>query len=362
MHKIYLAWMMVVAVLMFTPLVLAQQGNTSSATGAADESSDSVADETEENSGAERQRQPIPDDAELGLMRRSIIIVDDAQAAASERFGNFMGQVDGFFSRAGTNDDAVSNESWARIRLDGVRANGEDFEFDPSFKLRAVLPRTERKLKLLISTEDDENQDTGDGQQAPAGSNQNASLALRFIRSARENSDVNVDVGVRQRDGDVQYFGRLNTRYTFEAGDDWTVNVGNSYYHYSKSGFEDRLSFDFRRRFFDRDNLFFRTYTDFYWEKGKKGALIGHTTGLYWQLGRRRSLALEGLASYHTALNPEVTDRFNGHEFRIRWRHNVWRPWLFYEVWPSVAWPSITRYSRANGILVRIEVVIGQKS
>lgn len=362
MHKKSSLWITAAALFMCFSSVLAQQDNSSTDTTAADESPDIAADDEGSETGAGGQRLPIPDDAELGLVRRSIVIVDDAQAAASERFGNFMGQVDGFFSRAGTNDDAVSNESWARIRLDGVRANNEDFEVDPSFKLRAVLPRTERKLKLLISTEDDESQDAVDGQQAPAGGNQNASLALRFIRSARANSDINIDVGVRQRDGDVQYFGRLNTRYSLDAGDDWAVNVGNSYYHYSKSGFENRLSFDFRRRFFDRDNLFFRTYTDFFWEKGEKGALIGHTTGLYWQMSRGRSLALEGLASYHTALNPGVTDRFNGHEFRIRWRQNIWRPWFFYEVWPSVAWPSITRYRQANGILVRVEIVIGQKS
>lgn len=358
MHKRCSLWLVAVAMLVCAPFSVAQQDSPSAQGATPDESTGIDSDE----SGNDVQRRPIPDNAEMGIVRRSILIVDDAQATASEQFGNFMGQVDGFFSRAGSNEDAVSNESWARIRLDGVRANNEDFEIDPSFKLRAVLPRTERKLKLLVSTEDDEGQETGDRQQVPAGGNQNASLALRFIRTARTKSDINIDIGLRQRDGDVQYFGRLNTRYTFETGDDWAINMSNSYYHYNKSGFENRLAFDFRRRFFERDNLFFRTYTDFFWEKGIKGALISHTTGLYWQLDSARSLALEGLASYHTSLNSGVTDRFNGHEFRIRWRQNIWRPWLFYEIWPSVAWPSITQYRQANGILVRLEVVIGQKS
>jgi len=308
MHKRCSLWFVAVAMLVCAPVSVAQQDSPSAQGTTLDESTGIDSDE----SGNDVQRRPIPDNAEMGIVRRSILIVDDAQAAASEQFGSFMGQVDGFFSRAGSNEDAVSNESWARIRLDGVRANNEDFEIDPSFKLRAVLPRTERKLKLLVSTEDDEGQETGDRQQVPAGGNQNASLALRFIRTARVKSNINIDIGLRQRDGDVQYFGRLNTRYT--------------------------------------------------WEKGVRGALISHTTGLYWQLDSARSLALEGLASYHTSLNRGVTDRFNGHEFRIRWRQNIWRPWLFYEIWPSVAWPSVTQYRQANGILVRLEVVIGQKS
>ncbi len=324
--------------------------------------------EADENTDEERSlgvepitRQPIPDSDRLGMVRRSIIIVDDAQREASERFGNFMGQVDGFFSNAGSDADAVSNGSWARIRVDGVRADGEDFKLDTSVKLRAVLPRTERKLKLLISTEDDDQQEAGESPVGSSQDRQSASAALRFIRTARENSDVNIDVGVRQRDGSVQYFGRLNTRYTLNLDVNWEAKAANSYYHYSKSGYENQLSFDFRRLLFAKDNLFFRTYTDFSWEKGQKGSIIGHTTGFYWQLGERRSLALEGLASYHTSLNSGISDRFRGHQFRVRWRHNVWRPWFFYEVWPSVAWPVSTRYRQVDGFLLRIEVMIGQR-
>lgn len=307
------------------------------------------------------ERSPIPDLPRLGVVRRSIVIVDDAQRIASERFGSFMGQVDGFFSNAGSDDDAVSNESWARIRIEGVRANGEGFELDSSVKVRAVLPRTERKLKLLISTEDDDSQEPGEVQSESSQGNQNASLALRFIRTARENGDINIDIGVRKRNGAIQYFGRLNSRFNLDIGTNWVAKAANSYYHYSKTGFENRLSFDFRRLLYEKDHLFFRTYTDFNWEKGQKGAIIGHTTGLYWQLDARRSLALEGSASYHTSLNEGIEDRFRGQEYRIRWRHNVWRPWFFYEVWPSVSWPSSTRYRRTNGFFLRVEMMIGEK-
>lgn len=328
---------------------------------ASDQQNDAVDADEPRSLGAEPiRRQAVPDSDQLGMVRRSIIIVDDAQREASERFGSFMGQVDGFFSNAGSDSNAVSNGSWARIRVDGVRANGDDFELDTSLKLRAVLPRTERKLKLLISTEDDEQQQAGEQVGGAAQSRQSASAALRFIRTARRNSDVNIDIGVRQRDGDFQYFGRLNTRYTLNLDVNWEAKAANSYYHYSKSGYENRLSFDFRRRLFAKDNLYFRTFTDFSWEKGQKGSIIGHTTGFYWQFGERRSLALEGLAGYHTALNTDISDRFRGHEYRIRWRHSVWRPWFFYEIWPSVAWPVTTNYRQVEGFLLRVEFIIGQ--
>ena len=271
-----------------------------------------------------------------------------------------MGLVDGFFSNAGSDADAVSNGSWARIRFDADHYDGEGFDLNPSVKIRAVLPETERKLKLLVSTEDENAQDVRDAQTESQQRRQNASLALRFVRSAREKGDVDLDIGVRQRDGVFQYFGRLNTRFKLDIGSDWTANAANSYQHYNKSGFENTLSFDFRRLLYDRDNLYFRTYTDFFWEKQQKGAVIGHATGVYWQVDSRRSFAFEVLAGYHTALNPGITERYQGHEIRIRWRHNIWRPWFFYEIWPSIAWPASADFQRVDGIFLRAEIIIGQ--
>lgn len=345
------------AALMFSCVAHAQSNE-----GSAQLSEDSNAD-VDVQQQAQREdikRQPIPDSERIGVIRRSIIIVDDAQRIASQSFGDFMGQIDGFFSNAGSDDDAVSNESWARIRIDGVRSNGEGFELNSSIKVRAVLPRTERKLKLLISTEDDDGREAGDAPGAAQQGSQNASLALRFIRGARRNSDVNLDIGVRRRDGAIQHFGRLKARFKLDIDDNWIANAANSYFYYSKSGYENRLSFDFRRRLLGADNFYLRTYTQFDWEKGQKGAIISHTTGLYWLVDQRRSFAFEGSGSYHTSLNPGISDRFRGHEVRIRWRHNIWRPWFFYEVWPSIGWPSSTRYRQTEGILLRAEVMIGK--
>ena len=319
---------------------------------------DNAANETDLDSEVSEERR-------LGVFRRSIVIVDDAQRIASERFGNFMGQIDGFFSSAGTDDDAVSNESWARIRFDGVRDSTEEFEFDPSLKLRAVLPQTEQRLKLLFSTEDDDVESTDIEAVGNVGNSgnrrQNASLALRFIRTARERADVNLDIGVRQRNSQIQTFVRLNTKFRTTLAVHWQFSAANSYYYYSKSGFEDRLSFDFRRPLYDREDLFFRTFTEFNWRNQQKGAIIGQTVGLYRQYGATRALAYEALAGYHTSLNTGVSDRFQGHELRIRWRHNVWRPWFFYEIWPSLSWPSTNGYNRTEGLLLRAEFIIGQR-
>ena len=305
------------------------------------------------------------EDPPAGLVGRATGFVDYAQRNASENFSNFMTQVDGFFTDVPTGEETVSNRSWARVRLDARRPAGESFDFKPSVKLRIELPNTEKRFKLLLSTEDDDTDVVGESvdpaQSVQSSGDRNASAAIRFVRSAREKGSVNLDIGVRQRDGEIQYFGRISSGYRTMLARRWDFRAANSYWHYNKSGFENRLTFDFRRLLFYREDLFFRSYTDINWRKGRKGAFVGQTIGIYTQFGERKSLALEALAGYHTALNSGVEDRYRGHEIRVRWRHNVWRPWFYYEVWPSVSWPASVDYEQSYGFLFRIEAVIGQQ-
>lgn len=301
----------------------------------------------------------------IGIVGKATDYVDNAQRSASQQFSGFMNQVDGFFSDATTNKEGLNNDSWARIRLDASRPAGDDFEVKPSLKVRVSLPNTEKRFKLLFSTEDEDTDVVGGNvdrlQSASINSDNNASAAIRFIRSARDNGNADVDIGVRQRDGDIQYFGRLVLGYRKLLARKWNFSASNSYWHYSKSGFENRLSVGFQRKLFYQDTLFIRSHSEFNWRKGRKGAIVGQTFGLYSQLSDEKALALEATAGYHTSLNDGLEDRYRGHEFRIRWRHNVWRPWFFYEIWPSIAWPASTDYKKSYGILLRMEMVIGQR-
>ncbi|ASJ70263.1 hypothetical protein [Granulosicoccus antarcticus] len=302
---------------------------------------------------------------EPGMVIKAGNYIDGAQGRATESFEAFMTRVDGFFTDASTNSDVLTNDSWARIKLDTQAAEGGTFEMDPSVKIRVSLPNTERRFKLLFSTEGDDTDSVGDNiggaQSTVVRNNQNASAAIRFIRSARKNGNTDVDLGVRQREGDIQYFGRVSLGYRTKLKRRWDFSASNSYWHYNKSGFENRLTFDFRRVLFYNEDFFFRSFSELSWRKGNKGAITGQTLGLYTQFGERKALALEALASYHTALNEDVLERYRGHEFRIRWRHSIWRPWFSYEVWPSVSWLAENDYERLYSLLFRLEMTIGKQ-
>ena len=303
-------------------------------------------------------------EVEPSLIKRVEGFMDDTQRRASERLLGFVDSVDGFFGE-GT-EASGGNDSWARLRLEASQPGDEDLSFDATIKLRIVLPQAERRFRLLLSSEEEERGSVISGQDAvtperiDGGNRENVSLALRFIRTARETSRVNFDVGARQREGAVQAFGRINATAEGEMRRYWQGRVSNNYYYYSKSGYENRLRFSAIRPILRSRNFFFQTTTAFGWRKGRKGAAIGETLGLYAELNDRTTVAFEALAGYSTSLNGSQSARYGGTEIRVRWRQNVWRPWFHYEIWPSVAWPSSNDYERAWGGLVRVEMVFGR--
>lgn len=289
-------------------------------------------------------------------------IVDDTHDKFSEKFSSFVVQVDDFIG-AGDGGENI-NTSWARIRLDTVKPAGEDVKLAARVKLRLVLPQSEQRFRVLLSTDDGgataSNSDAAQREQEATADNNDVSLALRFVRSAQEKFSLNFDIGARYRDDKAQLFGRLNVAHRRDSKFGFSNVISNNIIYYSASGYENRFRLESRRLFFDRESLYFRNSFDVSWRKGNKGAGIGETVGIYADLGKRRAIAFEGITGYLTALNEGATDKYLGVELRLRYRQNLWRPWFYYEIWPSVSWSSSNDYEKAYGGLFRVEVTLGR--
>jgi len=298
-----------------------------------------------------------------GLFGRVGQAVERKRERASEGFVGFVSSVDGYFGQDDETEN--SNESWARIRLDGVKSGGEDFELKPKVKVRIKLPQSEERFRLLLSSEDEEvstvSADGGSRRtRLDSSGDQDVSLALRFIRTAKDTTKVNLDIGLRRRQGLYQVFGRINAAIEGEMVRYWTGRISNSFYYYARTGYENRLRFNVSRPLARKRNVWFRTSTAFDWQRGRKGAAIGQSIGFYGDLGERTAIALEALAGYSTAVIDDAK-RYSGTEIRIRFRQSIWRPWFFYEVWPSVSWPATTDYDQVYGGLLRVEVLLGRQ-
>lgn len=296
-----------------------------------------------------------------GVLSSVESVVDDTHDKISDRFSSFVVQIDDFI---GAGDRAEKlNTSWVRVRVDAVKPGDEKTKLRAKVKLRLVLPQSQKRFRLLLSTDDGEgqgsNSDVAKREQSDSDGDNGVAFALRFIRSAQKQFSLNYDVGARYREDKAQLFGRLNIAYRRESSFNFNHEFSNTFTYYSVSGFENRVRVDSRRLIFGRDNLHFRNSTVFDVREGNKGVGIGETIGVYADLSKRKALAFEGITGYATALNDGETERFQGVELRMRFRHSIWRPWFFYEIWPSVSWPSSNNFEKAYGGLVRLEVTLG---
>lgn len=288
-------------------------------------------------------------------------LVDDTHGKVSNSFSQFVVQIDDFIGSGETEQQL--NKSWARIRLDTVKPGAEKAKLSGTVKLRVVLPQSQQRFRLLLSNEDEAssaaNSDAAQREQIASEDNNDVALALRFIRTAKERFRLNYDVGARYKDDNAQLFGRLIVGYKRKGKLNFTTSLTNNFTYFSKSGYQNSFRIDHRRNLFGKENLFFRNTLEFSWKEGVKGAGIGETIGIYASLGERRALAVEGITGYSTSLNSGDSDRYRGAEFRVRFRHSVWRPWFYYEIWPSISWSSSNDYEKAYGGLFRIEVTLG---
>jgi len=290
--------------------------------------------------------------------REELGLIDSIHSGASERLSDFVGQIDEFFG--GEEESARVNQSWARLRLDPKYHEEDDMEVKGNLKLKVVLPNSERRFRLLFSTDDSEERRADASETQPTSeADSNLSFALRFIRKARENASVKFDLGVRSRESKTQTFVRLGAFHRSSLGEKWTGTITNNAFYYYSSGFEDKLTFKLERPLGKNKNWIFQSSSLFGWKKKQKGAVVDQVAGFYRAFGKTSSLAFELLSQIHTSPAPE-TKRFRGAVLQARYRRNVSRPWFYLEFWPSISWPVEHNYKGFYGALFRVEVLIGQ--
>jgi len=312
----------------------------------------SAQDDSNENSSDEDKSTEEP-----SVLRNVTSLADNAQRFTTDRFNRFVLSIDDFFGGAESSGEA--NKSWGRIRLDAVDPDDDGLEFKARLKLRVVLPNSEERLRLLFSNEDDDVKESQRGLETETN-NQDVAFALRFVRSLSDKVSVNFDLGAKVRDGRAQVFGRLKASNRTQFPWNIEQRITNNLFIFSSSGYKNRFVYDIRRQLQDSDSVFLRSSTSIEAQRGSSGVVINETIGLYADLSSRTAVAFEGLFSGVSSRDREFDAHYLGSEFRVRFRQNIWRPWFFYEIWPTVSFPVSSDFQRELGGRVRIEMLFGQ--
>jgi hypothetical protein len=285
--------------------------------------------------------------------------LDATHSFVGSVFGTVL-KFDRFFADE-TELDLERARSFLRWRND-VRY-GEDTQLTYLTSLRADLKlpglnRFLRRMRLVVSGETDDTlstlfpEGTGEGGAAvAAGDVGRADAELRYGIVDTLRTHVSLGGGVLlQLPPGVR--GRARLRHAFPVSGSVLVRLGSTAFWDSLNGFGDTMQADFERRF--GANTLVR------WQNGATISEI--TRGWEWntgaavlqRLGLRTAVAAGGGVIGWTEPFPEVTRR----RLFLRFRRDVFRRWLFYELEPEVLWPVVDGKTQPSvlGVIARLEI------
>ena len=269
-----------------------------------------------------------------------VAAVDRTHESVAETLNESVAWFDSFFSDRRFLDEGVP-ESYFRLR-GGVRVRQRHgTKFLGRFHASLVMPKTERRLRIILEGTGDEER-TGllradataaefEGGEAEQGSLQ---ALYDFVRRL----DINVSLRAGARfHFPIDPFLKLRIRYARPLGTRSLVRLTQEGFVTVQEGFGETTRIDLERRLAPRTLL--RWSTSGTLAESNAGYEWGSELSLFRQLTNRTAVTVEGGFSAQVEPVAVVTN----YVARIRFRQNVFRPWLFYEVEPELSWPRDER-------------------
>jgi hypothetical protein len=297
--------------------------------------------------------------------------VDKLYRRTTDLIQGTTGYFDSFFF-ADTEDAFTSNETRVRLRLNTDYIDGHGWDFSPNIRLNLALPFLNDKVRLVMNEDTDEDQGSNASDSA-----EGSDLALRWVELDGDRLGLSFDLGLRlsgvgypDSQTEAAGFARINTSLRFELGKNWSSRSNNRLYYYSNT----KVRNDFRQ-YFDRpfnDNVMFRSRTRVqYFEENGYNPQWEQKLTIFHKLNEKSAIAYEAvvekMALEDSIFDPEdiivgLQDSYYSGLIRLRYRRNIWRPWFFVEVWPTLAWPEERDYETTPAVRIRFEINFGPES
>ncbi|AXT38131.1 hypothetical protein D1814_05310 [Alteromonas sp. BL110] len=262
-------------------------------------------------------------------------------------------QLDGLFENDSTQNISGRKEANAegRIQLSWEPRSNMLSDTDLRFRIRVRLPALKERVDLLLSDNEDETQNNTIRAARDTGNNDRdrTTIALRF--RPEQDSHYSYRVGAGRRD---QLYAMTRYKDAFAFSKQWAMLYDAELYYYTRDRLGAELGwavqYEMSKKHLIRQNnrFYFRDDTnDWLWRHevhhlfsvDQHNAVIPH-------------LMVEGLSQP----NYRVEEIYGG----FRWRNNMLRDWLFFEVEPFVLWLREEDFKTSYGLALRVEAYYGR--
>lgn len=224
---------------------------------------------------------------------------------------------------------------------------------------RVWLPGAQRRLSLLFLSRDrDDDQNSNPVTREltePQTGDRGFRGTLRWAARQAHNSDLDFDVGLHSG---LHAVTRARYRHLYPFTDPATwLRYTQRVYWQDPNGWGSRSLLELDHTVSAGRTVRFSSevrYTEEYNEEGR-GLGLFQGVNLFQRLSDRSAVSL-GIATNARTRPNTVMDSYR---LSLRYRRNIWRPWLFYEVEPFMLWSRDQGYQTVNGVVLRLETLFG---
>jgi len=265
------------------------------------------------------------DDEQKKLNQIAAEFADNIHGALSENVIQVSNIVDNFFVSERTDDEGSRSRivvSYLATKETSLPVNSEYL-----LKIRLHLPKTQNKLRLVIESSIDFEQnetDITDNLQA-LKDDAEYSTALQFIFSESDLWQLSTSAGVRFSTP-INPFVRLRLRRSILFGQ-WESRITQTVSWFNNEKWSETTRVDFERKI--DESFFFRVSSKATVSEEKAGLVDGNqNVSLFQRLTGKKALVYS-IGADANLRQPTYVSRYYTN---TRYRHNFYKKWAFYEV------------------------------
>ncbi len=262
-------------------------------------------------------------------------------------------QLDGLFESDDNSYGQGQKQARAegRIQLAWEPRSGMLSDTDLRFRVRVRLPALQERVDLLVSDNEDENQDNTvrAARNVNANDRDRTTIALRF--RPEQDSHYSYRIGAGRRD---QLYAKTRYRNALAFSNQWAMLYDAELYYYTRDrlGAEAGVAFQYE---INKKHLV-RQNNRFYFRDDTNDWLWRHEVHHLFSVDQHNAIIPHFLVEGLSQPNYRVEEVYTG----FRWRNNTLRDWLFFEVEPFVLWLRNEDFKTSYGVALRVEAYYGK--
>ena len=275
---------------------------------------------------------------------------DRVQRSISENINSAAQWIDSFFD----DDRFIAEDATTKLRLSEsvFLEHDEGPEYKTKVNLSIDIPKTKKRLRVFLASEEDTNKTPDTLFNRVENSNETSAAGVQYFAKASKKRNLSLTTGIKL--DSAEFFIGPRYRRTFKF-DTWNLRFTQRLRWLSSKGWEATTRFDYERLLSEK--LFFRHTVEGRWRKEDEGYRYEIRPSLIQQLHSKKAIEYQ----WNTLFKTKPKHRLESSVLLVRYRRNFKRKWLFYEINPQIALRNDEDFKPKAGIAFKIEVVFGGK-